>query len=153
MCLTGESQCPKGHSRTTLSQKSWNVTFCCSNSWKSSESVFSFPDNIICRCNNNSAPVLPPGAYVVPLSGDYNSSGEFHANCQFGLLLGSNGIGLYTTENSSLSPFFFRHESLSIHTELHTRPVVFMKLHTKALPVELLLESVQSLESILYLFG
>lgn len=76
--------CFKGHSCTYGTESCRNMTnnlgtsrpYCCPNSI--SMDVTSFGEVIYrgCRCPGNTVPVIPPGAYTPPLTGDYNSSGK-----------------------------------------------------------------------------
>ncbi|XP_025092738.1 uncharacterized protein LOC112563178 isoform X2 [Pomacea canaliculata] len=92
--------------------------YCCSNSI--SMNVASFGEVIYrgCRCPGNTAPVIPPGAYTPPLTGDYNSSGEaclYNALCDDSpsLKCGSRRDNVFCCYNSR-----------GIHTKYLDPPVV-----------------------------
>lgn len=75
MCLFGNDSC---HGvPLSLMINSQPLVYCCPNARYCVVTVINTtaPDYVGCRCMNHPAPTSPPGAYVVPPSGEYNSSG------------------------------------------------------------------------------
>lgn len=80
MCLFGDEDCSGSHFNATIG--SIQQPYCCRNSDNIEFVMYnaSDPDYVGCRCANNTAPLTPPGAYNVPLTQRYVSSGESCAN-------------------------------------------------------------------------
>ncbi|XP_025090473.1 uncharacterized protein LOC112561869 [Pomacea canaliculata] len=87
MCLFGNDSC---HGvPLSLMINSQPLVYCCPNARYCVVTVINTtaPDYVGCRCMNHPSPTSPPGAYVVPPSGEYNSSGEL---CLYGALCDDN---------------------------------------------------------------
>ncbi|XP_025092747.1 uncharacterized protein LOC112563179 isoform X2 [Pomacea canaliculata] len=104
MCLFGEKDCSGSHFNATIG--SVQQPYCCRNSDNIEFVMYnaSDPDYVGCRCANNSAPLTPPGAYNVPLTQRYVSSGEaclYEALCDDNPSLKCEGHrGVYCCYNS-----------------------------------------------------
>ncbi|XP_025092347.1 uncharacterized protein LOC112562940 [Pomacea canaliculata] len=76
MCSFGNEGCPHGF--TTVKLQNDQSQVCCSNGAFSFMALLDVGSSyyVGCRCRHNPAPVLPLSAHAVPLSAEYNSSGE-----------------------------------------------------------------------------